>query len=297
MKKNNLFLGLVFGLLVTIQTNAQGLIDGFTPKKGALSVTASYTSSNFEEFYAGKTKLDAVPAHGKITQNIFSLYAKYGISNKLSVIASIPYISAEGNGVADPVNGTTEQNDLQDISIALKYKAYSVNFEKGNLDLITALGVDIPTGYEPNGILSLGSGAVSTNLTAGLHLQTNSGFFTSFLNTYHIRGKADNNGGGDKFDVPNAYYSSGKVGYASSLFYVEGWVDYLSSSDGVDIGASNFTGNFPETKVEYTRVGATIYKNVIPELGVSLGFGKVVDGRNLGNSTNYSVGLTYNLNN
>jgi hypothetical protein len=295
MQQSNLFLGLILGLLVTAQTNAQGLLDGFSPKKGDLSITTSYTSSNFEKFYEGKNKVDAVPAHKEIKQNIFSIYAKYGITDKLSVITSLPYISAEGKGAPDPVNGTTEQKDFQDVSIAIKYKAYAINLKKASLDLITALGVDIPTGYEPNGILSLGTGAFSTNLTAGLHLQTNSGFFTSFLNTYHIRGKADNNNGGDRFDAPNAYYTSGKVGYASSLFYVEAWVDYLSSSDGVDIGGPGFTGNFPETKVEYTRVGATIYKNIIPELGLSLGFGKVVDGRNLGDSTNFSVGLTYNF--
>jgi hypothetical protein len=278
-----------------MNVNSQGLLDGFTPKKGDFSLTSSYTSSNYEKFYAGETKMDAVPVHNKINQNIFSLYTKYGISNKLSIIANIPYISAKGNGGADPVNGTTEQNGFQDISLALKYNTHTFDFEKSNLDIITALGFDIPSGYEPNGILSLGSGAFSTNLTAGLHLKTDSGFFTTFLNTYSIRGNAKNTGGGDEFDVPNAYSTTGKVGYASSIIYAEAWIDYLSSSNGVDIGGNGFTGNFPETKVEYTRIGATLYKNIIPKLGASLGFGTVVSGRNIGKSTNFSLGLTYNL--
>ncbi|MCL7763764.1 transporter [Polaribacter sp. Z014] len=297
MKTSKIVLGLVFGLALTTQTNAQGLLDGFTPKKGDLSVTASYTSSNYEKFYAGETKMDAVPAHNEIDQNVYSLYAKYGITNKLSVVLNAPYISAEGNGIADPLNGTTKQDGFQDISIGLKYNAYTFNFEKVNLDVITGLSVDIPTGYEANGILSLGNNTFSTNLTAGLHLQNDVGLFATFLNSYQFRGDADNTVGGADFDVPNAYYATTKIGYASSLIYVEGWLDYLASTDGVDIGGAGFTGNnFPETKVEYTRLGATIYKNIIPELGASVGFSAVVDGRNIGKSTNYSVGLTYNLN-
>ncbi|WP_158841623.1 transporter [Polaribacter sp. L3A8] len=296
MKTTKLVSGLIFGLLLTTQTNAQGLLDGFTPKKGDLSITASYTSSNYEKFYAGETKMDAVPVHNEIDQNVYSLYAKYGITNKLSVVLNAPYISAKGNGAADPVNGTTEQDGFQDISIGLKYNAYTFNFDKLNLNVITGLSFDIPTDYEPNGILSLGNNAFSTNLTAGLHLQNDAGLFATFLNSYQFRGKTDNTAGGAKFDVPNAYYATTKIGYASSLIYVEGWLDYLASTDGVDIGGEGFAGNFPETKVEYTRIGATIYKNIIPELGASLGFSSVIDGRNIGKSTNFSVGLTYNLN-
>ncbi|WP_218598682.1 transporter [Polaribacter sp. NJDZ03] len=297
MKTSKIVLGLVFGLALTSQTNAQGLLDGFTPKKGDLSVTASYTSSNYEKFYAGNTKMDAVPVYKEIDQNIYSLYAKYGITNKLSVVLNAPYISAEGNGAPYPANTTSKQDGFQDISIGLKYNAYTFDFEKLNLDVITGLSVDIPTGYEANGILSLGNNTFSTNLTAGLHLQSNDGLFVTFLNSYQFKGDADNTSGGADFDVPNAYYATTKIGYASSAIYVEGWLDYLASTDGVDIGGAGFAGpNFPETKVEYTRLGATVYKNIIPELGASVGFGTVVDGRNIGKSTNFSVGLTYNLN-
>ncbi|OAD45938.1 transporter [Polaribacter atrinae] len=243
MNTKNIVLGIIFGLLLTLQTSAQGLLDGFTPKKGDLSITASYTSSNYEKFYAGTTKMDAVPAHNEIDQNIYSIYAKYGITNKLSVVLNAPYISAEGNGIADPFNGTTEQDGFQDISIGLKYNAYSLNFNKFNLDVITGLSVDIPTDYEANGILSLGNNTFSTNLTAGLHLQNDAGFFATFLNSYQFKGDADNTAGGNDFDVPNAYYATTKIGYASSFIYVEGWLDYLASKDGVDISDSTFVGN------------------------------------------------------
>lgn len=299
MKKINLITLSIFTLLggVSLTSNAQGLIDGFNLKKGDLSVSASYTRSMFDAFYVGKTKTDGIPAHGEINQNIFSLYAKYGVTDRFSVIVSLPFISAENTSNApDPINGETSISELQDISIAFKLNSLKFNFNKADLNVITAVTAVIPSGYEPNGILSVGNGAFGVDVTAGLHLNTEIGFFSTLLTSYNFRGDADNNftPGGD-FGVPNAFVTTGKIGYASDFIYVEAWADYLNSEEGVDIGSANFRGNLPETDVEYSRVGITVYKNIIPQLGVSLGFGKVIDGRNLGDAINYSAGLTYNL--
>lgn len=278
-------------------SNAQGLLDGFTPKKGDLSVTASYSKSQFDKFYLGAKKIDAVPAHDEINQNIFSLYAKYGITDRLSAVVNLPFISADNtSGGVDPVNGQNSVSDLQDISIALKLNAHKFNFKKADLNIITGVTAIIPTGYEPNGILSIGSGAFGIDVTAGLHLNTKTGFFSTLLAAYNLRGDADNNlTPGGKFGVPNAFVTTGKIGYASDFIYVEAWADILNSEEGVDIGGPGFRGNFPETNVDYSRVGLTVYKNVMPKLGVSLGFGKVLDGRNVGESTTFSAGLTYNV--
>lgn len=298
MNKNNR-LALSFFAIIGFSTisNAQGLLDGFTSKKGDLSVTASYSKSNFDAFYVADVKTDGVPVHEEINQNIISLYAKYGITDRLSAVISLPFISADNtSGNADPINGQNSISELQDISIALKLNAHKFNFEKANLNVITGFTAVIPTGYEPNGILSLGSGAFGFDVTAGLHLNTNSGFFSTLLVAYNLRGDADNNltPGGD-FGVPNAFVTTGKIGYSSSFIYVEAWADYSNSEEGIDISSSAFKGNFPETNVDYSRIGITVYKNIIPKLGLSLGFGKVVDGRNVGESTTFSAGLTYNV--
>ncbi|WP_420551347.1 transporter [Tenacibaculum aiptasiae] len=297
--KNNYRLILSAFAMISISTvsNAQGLLDGFTPKKGDLSVTASYSKSTYDKFYLGDVKVDAVPAHNEINQNIYSLYAKYGITNRLSAVVNLPFISAENtSGLADPVNGQNSISDLQDISIALKLNAYKFTFEKADLNVITGVTAIIPTGYEPNGILSIGSGAFGIDVTAGLHLNTKSGFFSTLLAAYNLRADADNNlTPGGKFGVPNAFVTMGKIGYASDFIYVEAWADISNSEEGVDIGGPGFNGNFPETNVDYTRIGLTVYKNIIPQLGVSLGYGKVIDGRNLGDSTIFSAGLTYNV--
>lgn len=298
MKKNNLLTLPIFMLLGGALTlNAQGLLDGFSQKKGDLSVSASYARSQFDAFYVGETKTDGIPAHEEINQNIFSLYAKYGVTDKLTAIVSLPFISAENtSNVPDPINGETSIAELQDISIALKLNAFKFNLKKADLNVITGVTAVIPSGYEPNGILSVGSGAFGFDVTAGLHLNTEVGFFSTLLTSYKFRGDADNNlTPGGQFGVPNAFVTTGKIGYSSSFIYVEAWADYSNSEEGVDIGTPSFTGNLPETNVDYSQIGITVYKNIIPQLGVSLGFGKVIDGRNLSDATTFSAGLTYNV--
>lgn len=276
---------------------AQGLYDGFTPKKNSLSVTTSYTRSQFDEFYLGKEKQDAVPVHEEIKQEIYSLYVKYGITDRLSAVVSVPFIQAENtSNVPDPLNGETSISDIQDISIALKYNAYKFQFKKANLNVITGITSVFPTGYEPVGILSIGSGGFGVDLKTGLHLNTNSGFFSTLFVGYNLRGDAstDLNRGRD-FDVPNAFSTTAKIGYAGKVIYVEAWGDIVNSEEGIDINSPSFTGNFPETNVDYKSFGVSIYKNVLPKLGIGLGLGQVIDGRNVGKSTTYSASLTYNV--
>lgn len=212
------------------------------------------------------------------------------------LILNAPYISASGEGDPDPVNGETKQSGFQDLSIAVKYRPFSAGIEGGRIDGITSLGFGIPTGYEPNGILSLGTGAFTTDLHLGGHLQLEGGFFTTLAAGYSLRGKADNNFGGDDFDVPNAFLAIGKIGYAASKFYAAAWVDHQgTSSDGVDIGTPAFTGNFPETRVNYTRLGLTGFVPLRPAFGLSATYGTVVDGRNVGNTQYVNVGITFTI--
>lgn len=288
MKKLHLSVLSLF-LMITFNNtvNAQGLLDGFTPKKGDASITVSYTSSKYENAYIGAVKMNDL---FDTSQNIISLYAKYGISDRVSVILNAPFITADGND--QPSEAT-----FQDISVALKVNAAKFNFKGGNLNLITGLTTHIPTGYETSKLLAVGSGAFGVDFTGGLHLNTDVGFFSTLLASYNLRGDSENNTvSGQDYGVPNSFALNGKLGYASSFIYVEAWASHVNSEEGIDIGSAAFIGNFPETDVDYSSVGITVYKNIIQKVGLSLGYGKIIDGRNVGASTNYSVGLTYNFN-
>ena len=295
--KKNVLLG-ALSVFALISLKAQGPIDGFFNQKGKTTICLGYSYGSFDEFFVGTEKIEPVPAHDKIEQTIYNLYVKYGITDKLELVLDLPYIKAEGNGDPDPINGATEQSDFQDVTFYLKYAPFETVYENYSVKGIIALGGTIPFGYEPNGILSIGNGAPAFESKVGLQLSAKSGFFGLILGGYTVRGKADNNlgvGDGQDFDAPNGWNSTIKLGYAGPHFYVDAWIDGQSSDTDIDIFGAGFVGNFPETAVNFSRVGATFYLPFNSAVGVSVGGGTVVTGRNLGNTTWYTGGISWNL--
>ncbi|WP_289038768.1 hypothetical protein [uncultured Zobellia sp.] len=285
-------------LLFTSNLNAQGPIDGFFSKKGKTSISLSYLSGNYDKFYVGGQEVSPVPAHNEIDQTIYSLHATYAVTDNLTAIANLPYIKKEGNGVADPINGTTEQSDFQDLSIFLKWAPFTKNLENGSMTYIVALGGSVPLGYEPSGILSLGSGAPGIDAKVGLQYKNNNGFFAMVMGGYGHRGKADNNfnlGNGSDFDAPDVVNAVLKLGYAGKHFYLDAFLDSQSSLNGVDIMGPGFAGNFPETIVNYSKLGGTVFVPFTKFIGASIGGATIIDGRNIGKNKYYNVGLTLNL--
>ncbi len=273
----------------------QGIVDGFFHPQGRLTLTGGATVGTFDDFYVGENLSERVPVHGKITQRIYNLYGKYGVTDNLNLIVNVPYIDTNGEGGPDPVNGALQQSGLQDVSVMAHYRPFSVSVAGGQLDGLASAGFSLPGNYEPNGILSIGSGATTAEVKLGGHYQLKSGFFATAIAGYSLRGKADDNLGiseDGSFDVPNAVTAMAKLGYAGGFFYVDGWVDYQSSSAGVDIMGPGFTGNFPETKVDYTRIGFTAFMPLNTTAGVSFGYGSVLSGRNIGTTSYLTGGLT-----
>lgn len=296
--KINALLILLF-LLSSAVGMAQGPIGGFFSAQGEGSVTASYTYTKYDAFYVAdeKSPEGGVPGLGEVDQNIYSLYAKYGVTDDLTLVAIIPYISASGENGPDPITGRQDIDGFQDFSLWAKYRPFSADFNGGRFDALVAAGFSLPDGYEPNGILSLGSGAFSTDFKVGGQVNLTNGLFATALAGYSIRGNATSELGGTetKFDVPNAINLMGKIGYAGAKFYVEGWIANQNSTDGVDIMGEGFTGNFPETEVDFTSIGASVYVPILPALGVSVGYGTTIDGRNVGDSNYIGTGLTVNF--
>lgn len=288
-----------FICLTTTNVTAQGLIDGFFNKKGEANLSLSYSYSTYDSFYVGKTKVEGVPAHNEITQDIFNFYANYGITDRLTAIVNLPYISSNGKGNPDPINGTTEQKDIQDLSVALKYNLHNETLKHGTMTYFAALGGSMPLGYEPTGILSIGNGAPTLDAKLGMHYKNNGGFFGTVALGYTVRGEADNNfnlGDGSDFDAPNSVNTLIKVGYSASIIYLDAWFDSQSTSKkGIDIGGPGFFGNFPETKVDYARVGGNVYVPIASNFGINAGVGTIVDGRNIGKGTTYTGGVVFKL--
>ena len=96
--------------------------------------------------------------------------------------------------------------------------------------------------------------------------------------------------------MPNALLSELKLGYAASKFYVDAFIaNQLSDDSGVDILGEGFTGFFPATRVNYTRIGINAFYPLTESIGVTAGTNTYISGRNLGKSTGSYGGLVYSF--
>jgi len=297
MKKITLLaISLTTMLGVSTSLNAQGLIDGFVDEEGALSVSTTYSKSTFTEAYVGKNKkkLIEIPLpYKRLNQDVYNLFAKYMINAKLSALINIPYIIGTGDATADVPDDGNKVSGIQDVTMGLRYNMYTFEYENSDLVVLSGITISIPSDYEPNGVVSMGTGALTTDFTLGLQYQTDYGFFTTLTAAYSLKDDLDTNG--VYTGIPNSFLAGAKVGYSTRTLFISGWFDMSKAMSGVDIGGKGFVGNLPETRVDYIRAGASITKSLTEDLKLSIGYGKVLDGRNVGSSDIYSAGIIYNI--
>lgn len=278
----------VAGLLFVSQLQAQSLVVGFMAGKGHGAVAFTGTAERYESVYLVPEKIQGVPVFGEIRVSSISAYVNYGITDKLEAIVSLPYIKSEGRGNNEGY--TNSRSGLQDISGLLKFKAFSTEVAGSTLDLLGVVGASTPaSNYQSNDgleyIIAIGNRAQKLNTLGVAHLKMPSGVFLTGQAGYSYRNR----------QVPNAFIADAKVGYAGLNLYAEGWASVQqSSSKGTDILQPGFTGNFTATRVNFTRVGVSVFKPLAKGFGVVAGASQYVSGRNLGKSTGLSLGASYN---
>jgi hypothetical protein len=273
---------------------AQSPVSGFMKNKGEGAAVVSYSYEKYDKVFLVPAEVDGVPVFNEVSVSSISLYGEFGITDNFDVVVNVPYIKAKGNATEQFAanNGfENERKGIQDLKIYGKYRFKSFGFEKSNLDLIGALGLQTPLGdYAANegvqSIIAIGNQSTSVTAMGIAMFKTNSGLFTSGQLGYSIRGN----------DVPNALLSELKIGYAASAFYVDTFIaNQLSDKDGVDILQEGFTGFFPETRVNSTRIGLNAFIPVNSGLGITGGVNSYIEGRNLGKATGFYGGLAYSF--
>ena len=281
--------------VVSPALHAQSLLNGFFSGKGHGSVVVSGTTESYHNVFLVPEKVDGVPVFRRIEINSVSLYGTYGISNKVEGILSVPYIRSAGEADSRLLNSENQpyanaRGNFQDITGLLKFKTYSRDLGSSVLDLTGAVGVSTPLGnYQQQAsldyIVAIGNRATKFNTNGVAQLKLASGIFVSGQAGYSWRTGR----------VPNAFVAETKVGYAGPRLYLDAWADFQESAGGTDILQPGFDNYFPATRVNYTRVGISGFRPIAKGLGLSLAVSTYVAGRNVGQSTAYSVGVAYNF--
>lgn len=271
-------------------------VDGFYPKKNTFTLATSYSYKSYNQYYQGTTLTKENPAgFGEISSSILSLYSQYAIVDWLSATLTLPYINIESEGVAlDPIQKVDKVNGIQDLGLFLKARILEKQFENSSkIALGGASGITFPiSNYEGGGILSLGNKATTINGAAIFQYTTPFKIFSEIQLGYSVRGSND-------FDIPNAMLYSAKIGYYNSLFYLHAKLDIQDSLSGLDIGTPELgqaggAAALPETEVDFTNFSFNFYIPIYEnKIGISAGYGTILNGRNANKESSISFGLVY----
>ncbi len=278
---------LLFGL--TLGSFAQTPLSGFMQGKKGGGVSFSYTHENYKKVLLFPEVSDETPIYKSVSTNSFNVYGTYGISNKLDIIFNVPFVQTLGSGNPDVLKDLGYANGksgVQDLSAFLKYEFA----KRGNLSLQGSLGITTPmSNYKVDegleSIVAIGNRATTLNAIGLAHYKASNGLFVTGQLGYSLRST----------EVPDAVLSQIKAGFAASRFYIDAYLGNQTSTGGVDILRSGFNGIFPATKVNYTKIGGNIYTPLDPNIGLGIGGGAILDGRNVGKSYYATVGITYNF--
>ena len=253
-----LFLGLSGSLA------AQGPVTGFMPNRKSTDIALTYSYERFNAYFFGKEKQSSFNQVRSI-----NLFIEHGISDSFSVVANIPYLSA------DKFN-----QGLQDATIFLKYRGSFRKYNSGSLRQITAVGASFPISNYP--ILTDNPIGQRNTILQGRFLgqyQFNNGLFV------HLQA------GVDFIISPNnqtAIPIVARTGWGSSTFYFDAWLEYYHSfSSGTDQQILGGQGS------RWLKAGGVLYYALNPKMGIFVGGARILSGRNIGQSSRINAGLVY----
>ncbi len=291
MKLFKLSAALCIAALPTLLT-AQTPISGFMQGKGKGNVVVSYSTESYDQVFLVPKKIDGVPVFNKVTVQSTSLYSTVGLSNKVDLQFNLPSIKSTGEAKQGELDAgfQNERKGLQDLSLYVKYNPYKAKVGKGNLSLITSMGLQLPMGsYKVEeglqSILAIGNHTTQLNTFALLQYKADKGFFVNGSMGYSLRSGS----------APEALVAELKAGYAAKAFYVDAFIAGQSSSKGTDILKEGFTGVFPNTQVNYSKVGLSLYVPISKGFGAAAGFSSYVSGRNIGAASGGYGALIYSF--
>ncbi len=268
--------------------------------KGDVCWAALYTHDSWDEYWEGTLKRTNGNIGTLTRQSITPMFA-FGISDRINVLAMLPWIRSEASGgQLKAVSG------FQDLSLFVKIKAVDLTAGPGQFTIHPVVGFTVPTSnyLEDYAPFSLGMGCMDLSVRGILQYQLNMGLYVRGTASYQVRGNAKIERDfyyttqgiySDKVDMPNALTYSGTLGswLFDNTLNVDFTYDGLNSYGGHDIRRQD--AGFPSNKMVFTRVGGQIHYFLpfIKGMGVIVSGSKILTGRNVGQSTAFTAGLTY----
>jgi len=279
-----------------IFAHAQTPSDGIMMYGNQACIGLDYVSDSWHQYWEGAL-LRENGNLGTVRRQTFAASVNYGISNRLNVIARLPYVRVKASG-----GQLAPSHGLQDWGLWLKAKVW----EAGHWSFLGVLGASGPASnyamdYMP---LNLGLGAFESTLRGLLNYQNNSGIYAWAQVGFHARSNVhiernyyytDRAYYTNLVDMPNAYTWGASIGkwWRGNTLRLEFNTNGLRTMGGHDIRRND--SPFPSNRMNFFQLGglAQYFPPAAPNLGFLVSVSRALDGRNIGQSTVLNTGIQY----
>jgi hypothetical protein len=278
---------------------AQTLDDGLMVPRRQLRTTIEYGHERWDEYWEGTLERDNENI-GTLTTRSVTWMGAYGVTDRVSLIATLPYIWNEASrGVLHEMRGS------QDFTLAAKARLLRTPVRgRARLDATTLVAVGAPTSdYTPDFLpLSIGLGSRRAVLRGALHLQDRSGLFVdgsaghTWRSTVHLDRPAYYTDGelvlSDEVAMPDVADYGVAFGYQRGRLCLPVGLAVQRTLGGGDIRRQDMP--FVSNRMDFTRVQARVMYTLpgVSGIIVHLGGMRTLSGRNVGRSSAISAGVT-----
>ncbi|MBV9961007.1 MAG: hypothetical protein JO072_02065 [Parafilimonas sp.] len=291
---------LVFMILgFQLTTKAQTDIDAIMMAKNNFCVGGTYSHSSWDHYWEGTLKRDNQNI-GTISTNMYAIMGNYGITNKLNAIFGLPYVSTKAS------EGTLHNSKgIQDFSLWLKWMPIEKKLNKNSVFSLYGLGgFSTPASNYQADYLPLTLGLHSTTFSARLMADYQyKAFFATASGTYQYRNniKIDRTSYyttemhlTNEVEMPDVAGYNVRTGIRTFRVIAEAFFQQNFTLGGFDITRNNMP--FPSNRMNSSAVGAHFkytFVKKLPSLSLEAGGSYIVDGRNVGQSTEFNGSVFY----
>lgn len=280
---------------------AQNFTDGLMMPKGDLCTGFLYNQDQWKNYWEGTLKRENHNIGTITTQNVMWL-GNYGVSDKVNIIAMLPYVKTKASeGVLSGMEG------IQDLIIGAKYNFLKKKIGSGELNSFVLGSYSVPlTDYTPDFLpLSIGLAAQQLAGRITLNYRLEKGWYANATSAYTWRSNVTLDRASYYTDgqihntnevwMPNVIDFSFSAGYLKNSLNVFASYSQQSVLGGGDIRRQDMP--FVSNRMNFSKVDVTaMYYLPKPKgLAVRALIGQTIAGRNVGQSTYFMGGLLYTI--
>ncbi len=259
--------------------------NGWTQKKGNGYIQFSSRVTVADEFYEpGGNKVD-ITTFGDYS---FSIFANYGLTDKLTVFGSFPFKRLTLNRIEGKNSGFEffpgdSKNGISDFTVGVKYGLGKI----GSTSFAASLALGIPVGdnEQPNGLYT-GDGEFNQHISIG--------FGHSFKGPIYIAGKAGYNFRSNDYSDEVRY--NFEIGYRVNksillMLKADGVETTRNGADGTLGGTAGLFAN----NQNYLAYGPEIIYSFSDLMGLNLGVYSGTRTENVVSALSYKAGIFYKI--